>query len=634
MTRLAASLVLIAASTFASAATADALPPPAPSHPASDVLHGVSVADPYRNLENVKSAETQNWLKAQGDYAAEQLSHIAGRDELAARVEALAKASGDLVRNVLRMPGNRIYYLKRKAGESQLKLVMRVGLAAPERVLVDPEQLAKASGVPHAINYFVPSWDGKTLAYGISSGGSEDALLHLMDLASGTDIGEPIPRVREALVHWAPDSRSLTYNQVRALPAGAPDTETFLDTTVFLLTLGQPASAARPLFGPLVNKELKLERLDVAEVMFAPDSRYMVARTTDTTLPEGRLYVAPLASLNAKHIAWRQISSFADKITHVALRGDTLYLRTYAGAPRGRVLALALKEPVLAKAVEVVPEPADGVLQSFGLGNDAIYTEVQQGFNVRVRRHAGAHPGRGVDAAPGQPGSTFLTADPAHVYRDAWVGTSTWTDPPRVLAVAAGGSARDTGLRSSTRPAGAPELEVSEVLVTSHDGAKVPLAILRKKGLPLDGNNPTLLDGYGAYGFSYEAFFDPRSIAWLERGGVLAYANVRGSGAYGDAWYRAGFKSSKPNTWKDGLACAHYLIDQHYASPATLAIWGTSAGGIFVGRSVTSEPSLFAAAIFDVGIMDAVRSEESANGITNISEFGTVKNADEFRALL
>jgi prolyl oligopeptidase len=189
-------------------------------------------------------------------------------------------------------------------------------------------------------------------------------------------------------------------------------------------------------------------------------------------------------------------------------------------------------------------------------------------------------------------------------------------------------------LLASKRPASDLELEVSEVMVPSHDGVKVPLAIIHRKGLKLNGNNPTLLVGYGAYGFSFEAGFDPGRLAWLERDGVLAYANVRGSGAFGDPWYRAGFKTTKPNTWLDGIACAHYLIAQKYTSPASLGISGTSAGGIFVGRAVTTAPELFAAAIFDVGQLDSVRSEVSANGITNISEFGTVADAKEFAALL
>ena len=629
---------LLAAALSVAAAT---LPPAAPSQPVTDTLHGVAVPDPYRNFENLKSSQTQVWLKVQGEYGAAELARIDVRDGIAKRVQALAQASGDSVRAVTRMPGERIYYLRRKVGENQFKLVLRQGLGGPERVLVDPQ--SRAGGAPRSINYFVPSWDGKTLAYGISAGGSEDASLHLMDIATGKALGTPIPRVHESLVRWAPDSRSLTYNQVRALPANAPDTETFLDTTVFLLKLG--ATRATPLFGPLVNPELKLDRLDVGMVMFAPDSPYMIARTTDTTVPEGRLYVAPVAALGTKKIAWRQISGFTDKITQVELRGESLYLRTYAGAPRGRVLALALKDSVLANAAEVVPEPDTGVLQDFALGRDAIYAEVRQGFGSRVRRIEPGGPAQGIDVTPGLAGSTSMAEDRAHAYSNAWVGISSWTEPTRLYATAlttpsstsstaAETAPRDTGLLTTTRPPGTPELQVSEVLVSSHDGAKVPLAILHRKGLVLDGTNPTLLIGYGAYGLSYDSYFDARSMAWLERGGVLAYANVRGSGAFGDAWYRAGFKATKANTWKDGVACASYLIEQRYASPPTLGIWGTSAGGIFVGRAVTSAPKLFAAAIFDVGVLDAVRSEESANGITNISEFGSNKNPAEFPALL
>lgn len=531
------------------------------------------------------------------------------------------------------MPNGRLYYLIRRAGEPQFKLAMRDGLAGPERVLVDPQALMRATGVPQAINHFSPSWDGRTLAYGISAGGSENASLHLMDIASGRSLVAPIPRVMEA-AHWTPDSRHLAYNQLRDLPQGTPDTETYLDTTVFLLDRERPAAPPRPLFGPLVNPSLGLERLDVAEVRFSPDSRWMLARTTDTTAREGKLFVAPVASLKGATIGWRAISTADDKITDVEWRGDTLYLRSYAGPPRGRVLALSLTNPVIARAKEVVPEPRAGVLQGFGLGRHAIYTEIRSGFNTRVRRHAAGRVDDGVDVAPAVPGSTFLVDEPAHAYPDVWVGTSTWTEPPRVLAIARDGVVRDTGLRDGKRPLGTSELEVSEVMVSSHDGVEVPLAILRRKGLPQDGRNPTLLQGYGAYGLTITAWFDPRSIAWLERGGILAYANVRGSGAYGDEWHRAGFKATKPNTWKDGIAAARYLIDQRFASPATLGIQGGSAGGIFAGRAVTSAPELFAAAIFEVGVMDAVRAEESANGITNISEFGSYKNAAEFPALL
>ena len=183
-------------------------------------------------------------------------------------------------------------------------------------------------------------------------------------------------------------------------------------------------------------------------------------------------------------------------------------------------------------------------------------------------------------------------------------------------------------------PAGLPEVVVTDVNVESHDGMKVPMPILHKKGLALDGRNPVLLDGYASYGFSTSAYFSTSTMAWIERGGVAAFINPRGSGVHGDEWHRAGFKTTKPNTWKDGIAGAKYLIAKGYGSAKTMGITGTSAGGIFVGRAVTEAPELFAAAIFNVGLMDTVRAEESANGVTNISEFGTVKDPAEFKALL
>ena len=614
------------------ARSADA-PPPAPSVPVTDVLHGVSVHDPYRNLENLSDPATRDWLLAQGKYAEAQLARIDVRDALARRLDELTRATGDNLRDIRRMPGGRVYYLTRKAGESQFKLAMRERLDGPERVLVDPEVLTRATGVPHAINYYSPSWDGRTLAYGVSSGGSENASLHLMEIATGRELGKPIPRVMDGAT-WAPDSRHLAYNQLRELPQGAPDTERYLDTTVYLLDSKHPEAPARPFFGPLVDKSLGLERLDNAWIEFSPDSRWMLARSTDTTSPEGKIFVAPVSALQDDTIAWRPISTATDKIKDAQLRGDTLYLRSYADAPRSRVLALSLKDPVLARAKVVVPEPKIGVLSGFRLTRDAIYSEVRAAFSTRVRRHVPGRVDDGVDIAPSQPGSTHLVDDPAHAYRDVLVETSTWTAPPQVLTVAADGTVRVTALREAMRPVNAPEVEVTEVMVTSHDGVKVPLAILRRKGLPQDGRNPTLLVGYGAYGITFSAWFNPNSLAWLERGGVLAFVNVRGSGAFGDAWHRAGFKATKSNTWKDGLAAARYLIDQKFTSPTLLAAHGGSAGGIFVGRMVTTAPELFAAAVFEVGDLDMVRAEESANGITNTSEFGSSRNPAEFPALL
>lgn len=530
------------------------------------------------------------------------------------------------------MPGDKIFYMKRPKGERQFKLVMRIGLQGAERILVDPELDAKRTGVPHAINYFRPSWDGKYVAYGLSAGGSENASLHILEVASATDLGQTFPRVQQSQVNWTPDSRSLTFNQLKAPTPGESDTEKYMDSRVMWHTVGNEPQKAQAVFGPTVTPQLGLARLDVASITFTPDSPWMIARTTDTTLPEGLLFVAPFADLGKSNIRWTRISGYEDKITDIELQGNDLYFMTHANAPRKRILKLDLRSPQLQRAVEVVASPVDGVLQSFSLSRNALVVSIRQGTEIVLRRYTPAKPQGEAIPLPFN-GAASVVNDAARAYTDVMYTLSGWTQMP-LTYVYNGKDSVDSGLRVNPVLPGLPDLEVLNVEVPSHDGAMVPMTLLFKKGIKRDGRNPTLLNAYGAYGFSMTAGFAPARMAWIEQGGVLALANVRGSGVHGDAWYRAGQKATKANTWKDGIACAQYLIAQGFASPQTLAVMGTSAGGIFVGRSVTSAPQLFAAAIFDVGVMDAVRAEDSANGITNISEFGSAANPKEFPALL
>jgi prolyl oligopeptidase len=622
-------LALIAAGTLAQAGTGPS-PPVAEVRDVPTTLHGTVVQDPYRWLEDVKAPATQAWLKAQGEFSRSVLDRIDGRDAIAQRLAELVQAQGDTVRDILQMPGERYYYLKRAVGERQLKLVLRVGLTGDERTLVDPEVEAKKTGVPHAINYFVPSWDGKSLAYGLSAGGSEDASLYVIDIASGKAVADPVTRVQDGYVHWLPDSRSYTYNRLQLLKPGMAETEAYKDSVVFLQRLGEGPPV--PVFGPTVNKDLKLDRLDVGELITTPGSRWAVLRTTDTTVPEGKLFVAPVAHLGSRRLKWRRIGSESDRVVEVALRGDALFVLTQAGASRRKIVKVDLKTGTMARAMVVAAEPADGVLQGFELTPKAVVATVQLGTQLRLRRYADGNTAGRLVSAPAA-GAARLVAQPAHHTEDLLYTFSGWTEPARLFQLQGDASSPlSFGLRAL--PPGLPALTVTEVLVQSHDGVKVPMTILHREGLKLDGSHPVLLQGYAAYGFTISARFSIEDMAWIERGGVVAYTNPRGSGVYGDDWHRAGFKATKPNTWKDGIACAKYLIAQGYGSARTMGIIGASAGGIFVGRATTEAPELFAAAVYDVGLLDAVRAEESANGATNTSEFGSVKDAAEFKALL
>ena len=614
---------------------ASAAPPVADIRNVPDTLHGTVVPDPYRWMEDVKSAQSQAWLKGQGAEARSVLDRIDGRDSIARRLAELADAQGDAVRSVMRMPGERYYYLKRKVGERQFKLVMRQGLAGQERLLVDPEVATKRSGEPHALNYFKPSWDGRYLAYGMSAGGSEDASLYMLELATGKTVGQPVPRVYDAGVHWLPDSRSYTYTQTVEMGPGQPVTETYMDARVLWQRVG--GGKPRAVFGPTVTTGLGLVRLDMGQLYTAPGSPWVVARTTDTTVPEGKIFVARLAHLGTPRVRWQPLATEADKVVDIALQGDGLFVMTQAGAPRRKVVRVDLNRPVaLAQAPVVAAEPAEGALQGFELTPTALITEHRVGTQVRLRRHATRPIGgdaQGMDLMAPAAGTSWLTAAPARDSETLLYAFSSWTEPLRWVQLKNG---RNTDVNLGLRgvPPNLPEVVVTDVNVPSHDGVQVPMTILHRKGLALDGRNPVLLNGYASYGSSISAGFSTSTMAWIERGGVAAFINPRGSGVHGDDWHRAGFKTTKPNTWKDGIAGARYLIAKGYGSAKTMGIIGTSAGGIFVGRAVAEAPELFAAAIFNVGLMDTVRAEESANGVTNISEFGTVKDPAEFKALL
>ncbi len=628
--------MLLSAAALSQGATANpadsAVPPVAPVQPIVDTLHGTRLADPYRAMENLKDPAVRDWFKGQGEFARAQLDRIAGREGLEQRITALTSASGDAIGGIRRMANGQLFYLKRPKGERQFKLVVRDGLQGVERVLKDPEVEARASGVPHAINYFVPSWDGRHVAYGISAGGSEDASLHVLDVATGKDVGAVFPRVHEDLVSWLPDSQSLTFNQLKEPKPGEPETEAYLDSRVLWARVGASAEQAVPVFGPTVTRKLGLGRLDVAALHFAPDSPWVIARTTDTTLPEGFLFVGRAADLGKPGMRWSRIAGYGDQIVEIDLRGNHLYYMTYAGSPRKKVMRLDLNQPLLKHAQLAAAAPADGVLEDFSLNQDALIASVRQGTDVVLRRYAPGDTQGTALALPGK-GAARVAHDAAHAHTDVLYTFSGWMQMPLVYRWD-GKTSTDTGLRANPPLANLPEVEIVDVEVPSHDGAKVPMTLIYKKGLQRNGANPTLLNAYGAYGFSETASFLGGRLAWIEQGGVLALANVRGSGVHGHDWYLAGKKATKSNTWKDGVACAQYLIAQGYASPKTLGVMGTSAGGIFVGRTVTTAPQLFAAAIFDVGVMDAVRAEESANGITNISEFGSYRNAKEFPALV
>ncbi len=592
---------------------------------------GVAVDDPYRYMEDLKDPEVAGWIRTQADYARKVLDSIPGRADILKQLRAMDAATPARVSDVQRLPGGVVFYEKRGAKDDQFKLYWRQGYHGAEKLLVDPEQWRKTTGKPHAINYYAASPDGRHVGVGISESGSENASIYVFETRTGKRIGTPIDRARFGGISWVPDGSAFFYNRLRKLPPGAPAVDVQQYSQVFLHRLGADADTDR-----IIVKDgtpgIALEGIDAPFVQLTPGSSWALVVLESGTQRELTLYVAPLADAIGGSAQWRRLVSPDDKVTSYAVKGDLVYLLTHRDSPRFSVLRAELSSTGIVDAKTVLPA-SELVSEEVGATRDALYVTQRDGAVHRIVRVPYGEGGASQVELPYSGSATLVSPDPrvpgALIEMTGW--TRAWQlyeYQPEARRVV------NTGLYPVGKYDQPNDLVTREVKVKSADGALVPLSIVHKKGIKLDGRNPTLLYGYGSYGITESAVFTPTRLAWLDRGGVYAVANVRGSAVYGEDWYRAGFKATKPNTWKDFIACAQWLIDEKYAASAKLGIFGGSAGGILVGRAMTERPDLFAAVVSAVGVMDTIRAETTTNGYSNITEFGTVAKEDEFRALL
>lgn len=600
-----------------------------PARNVPETHFGTVVDDPYRDLENVKDPGVAAWMRAHADHARSTIEGLAGYAAIKARVAELDDAAEARVDLVHRLDSGAIFFTRRGAKDDTYKLYLRRA-RGETRLLVDPDDWRKETGKPHAINYVAPSPDGGLVAFGISAVGSEDASIHVMDVAKRRRIGKPIDRAQYAEISWR-DGKSFFFLRQQKLEPGMPATERYQDGRAWLHVVGTDAEEDVVALGRGVSSRVVVSRTDFPVVVVPRASRFAIAVVQAGVENELTIYAAPLQSAGRPDTPWVQVCDRAAKVTRFSVRGDDIYLLTHRHGPRFSVVKTSLAAPSFDKAETVLPA-SEQVLSEIAAARDALYVVARDGAVKRLVRVAwGGHEAT-VVKLPLEGAVTIVHARPDA--DGAIVSLAAWTRAREIYAVEASGKVTNTELQP-LGPFDAPtDLVATEVEVKSHDGAKVPLSIIHKKGMNLDGGNPTLLYGYGAYGFTEEPDFEPARLSWLERGGVYAVANVRGSGVHGQEWYQGGYKATKSNTWKDFIACAEYLIAQRYTTSRKLGILGASAGGILVGRAMTERPDLFSAVIPAVGALDMVRFGTTANGVPNIPEFGDLRKESEFRALL
>lgn len=612
-------------------------PPVAPVRVVTDEHHGISVSDPYRYMEDFQNPEVQAWVKGQAEFAEGKLRALAGREKLLKRITELDAGAPYRIFGIARRPNGDMFYFKQLAADNVAKVVFRAKDSTQERVVIDPEKLPKKDADGHvSVGFFRVSPDGSKLLCGFAEAGSEQTSLKVFDIATGAELAETIDRLEADYMvpHWLPDGKSFVYSRRRLLTTDSPETEGYKFTQAFRHVLGNKVEQDELVFAEGAKGSPTLEELDFPSVVVVPGCRWAIGQVKHGDETDISLYAMPLASLGSASAKWTKVCDRADEVTEYAIHGDDIYLVTASEAPRFKVVRTSLEKPDLAKATTIIPA-AEYVVESVAAAQDALYVGILDGVPNRVLRvpYAESAKPEAIELPSGEISGAVISvrADLPGVL----IETQSWTSAGRIYRWDPQTHRLiDTKLAAEGKFDHPEGLKSVEVMVPSHDGVKVPLSIVCRKDIKLDGTNPTILSGYGAYGATSSVDFDPSELAWLERGGVMATAHVRGGGAFGKEWHHAGRKTTKPNTWKDFIACAEYLVKEGYTSRGKLAGEGGSAGGILIGRAITERPDLFAAAQIAVGCTDMLRFETTMNGPPNIPEFGTLTKKDEFEGLL
>ncbi|HKQ70446.1 MAG TPA: prolyl oligopeptidase family serine peptidase [Polyangiaceae bacterium] len=594
------------------------LPVPTRRDDLVDHLFGREVPDPYRWLEDGDSDEVRRWTEEQNVLTHRVLDRVPDRDKLHGRLEELlgiGTVGAPVVRKV--SPGRqRYFYTRREGHQNQPVLYVREGVRGRDETLVDPNGMS-AEGTT-ALDWWWPSNDGRLVAYGLSQNGDEESVLHLRDVDRNVDLPDKIERARFASIAWLPDGKSFYYTRYPAkgtVPAG----EENYHRTVFLHRIGADPSTDAYVFG----KDLKLT--DSPGVEVSPDGRWLVV-SVHQGWGKNELY---LKDLRGKHTEFAPLVTGVEAIFDATVLNDVIYVRTNDGASRYKLYAIDPKKPARTSWKELIAEGADVLDDVSIVGSDIIATYLSDASS-RLRRFSRTGQPKGDVALP-----TIGSSSGASGRWDgdeAFYDFSSFAVAPSVyrLDLRTGKSEKWEAIESPLDPAG---FEVERIRATSKDGTAVPMFLVHQKGLVKNGKTPTLLTGYGGFNINIVPSFTRASYLLLERGGILAVANLRGGGEFGESWHKAGMLEHKQNVFDDAIAAAAHLVSQGYTDPAHLAVIGGSNGGLLVGALITQRPDLFRAAVCSVPLLDMLRYHRFRIAKLWISEYGSAEDPKQFEWL-
>jgi prolyl oligopeptidase len=588
--------------------------------PVSNEYQGTTVEDPYQWLEKDDDPEVKAWSAAQNQQTRDYLDKLPDRAAIEKQLTEWYAKTSPSYSSLVSRPGI-LFAMKFQPPKQQPMLVTLASTddLKSEKVVLDPNVL-DAKGTT-AIDWFVPSLDGKYVAVSLSKGGSEDGTLHFYETATAKALTDTIGHVQYPTAGgsaaWNADGTGIYYTRFPR-QGDRPEADLNFYQQVYFHKLGTVDT--EDIYS--IGKDFPR----IAEVVLeaSRDGKYILATVANGDGGDFAHYLLGPAG------NWKQITQFSDQIKAARLgRDNALYLLSRAGAPRGKILRLPIETPELRSAVEIVPtgEPVIGRIIPTA---DALYTGDLLGGPSQIRRFG--LDGKGETIIPIAKISAvqemLALEDNSLLFRDV-----SYTEPAAWFHYVQGKTEPVKTALRSTSPVSFADIEVTREFATSKDGTKIPLNVIRKKGTKHDGQNPTLLYGYGGYGISMSPNFDFARRVWFDRGGVYVVANIRGGGEFGEEWHKAGNLTKKQNVFDDFAAAAEYLIKQKWTRSEKLAIQGGSNGGLLMGAMIAQHPDLVRAVVSSVGIYDMLRVELAPNGAFNVTEFGTVKDPEQFKAL-
>ncbi len=587
--------------------------PHTPKGEVSDDYYGVTVDDPYRWLEDDKSANVADWVTAQNALTNSYLEKISFRKNVKARLAELwdYDAMGTPFKE-----GGRFFYYKKSGLQNQSVLYTATSLDQPGTVLLDPNTMSDDGTV--AISTISPSRNGKYLAYAISEAGSDWQRIRVLDIATGQHLDDDIRWVKFSAISWFNDG--FFYSRYDAPEAGSELSNVNKNHKVFYHKVGTDASTDVVIFQ---NKHYPLRSFSA---WVTDDENYLIVSETESTYGNS-MYVRNLRSKDGVFSQFTTGFEYEyDVVGHV---DGCLYVHTNYKAPKYKLVKIDMNSQDIGNWVDVIAESKDVLRQCVLVDNRVIATYM---VDAKSAAEIYSLDGQKVGdlALPGIGTISGLNASSSD--KNAYYTFSSYTTPATVYSYNVATNTSTELFRPSVN-FDSDAYETKQVFYTSKDGTIVPMFIVHKKGLVLNGNNPTLLYGYGGFNISMLPGFSTSRLFWLEQGGVYAIANLRGGGEYGENWYRAGTRFNKQNVFDDFIAAGEYLIAQNYTSPKRLAIMGGSNGGLLVGAVTNQRPDLFAVAVPQVGVMDMLRFHKFTIGWAWVNDYGSSEDSAQFQNL-